>query len=120
MLDGFGRVLVLFLLLEIILLQVFNHLLTSWPKLTVELYHWHVLNDKIIGPTSLGVFLSLNILLVLGVGRCVVDLKLLHFKVSFVFLFQDVSLNRRLWQSTSIASEFLVSTGNKVMLVNHP
>ena len=47
-LNGFGWVFVFFLLLEIVFLQVLNHLLTSRSELTVELNHGHVLDNQIV------------------------------------------------------------------------
>lgn len=48
-LNRLGRVLILFLLLEIVLLQELDHLLTPWAKLAVELHHRHVLHHEVIG-----------------------------------------------------------------------
>ena len=55
MLNSFSWVFVLFLLLEIIFLEVFNHFLSSGPQLTIELYHGHILDHEVIRASPIGI-----------------------------------------------------------------
>jgi len=64
-LDSLGGVFVILLFLKIVFLKVLYHLLASLTELRVELYHWHVFHNQVIGTTVSVFFAALTALLVL-------------------------------------------------------
>lgn len=121
MLDGFSRVFVVLLLLEVIFLELLNHLLSAGPKLAIELYHGHVLNNQVIGATPLLVFFVPRIFILIRVGggrrlhsgefRFLVFLELVLHDVLF-----DLALLR---QSLLYGILLLVGAVQEVVLVDH-
>ena len=90
MLDCLGRILVLFLFLEIVLLQKLNHFLASRSKLTIELNHRHILDNQIVSTT----ICILLCLLVTVCGSYSSGINLLaRFRVYFELLLQNVAFD---------------------------
>jgi hypothetical protein len=120
-LDRLSWVLVVFLFLEVILLQVLNHLLPPLSKLTVELYHGHILNHQIISP-CISIFLptlprcsGLLTLINSRINHCHLFRLLIHLKLLPKYVPLDLTLLPR----EHVPSKILISATQKVMLVNH-